>query len=246
MDSLYNFDGFSWRRVAMLWRYFLPAIRGKVFAMAIICFALILAACLLGQPNGSTMSSDLMSTLSFALVFTPLYFAIKPADEIFYSLPAHASEKRMFVFLFSFIFIPILLLLPGTVVTEIFFPDMDEQFLGTNAIECLRSDVAGWFIAIGVLSTLAQISIGLWAAFSSRGSKRAAITFLAIFGAISLNGILGFIIGFISAFTGKSLTVNDTLADGMSCSGLYITALWALIFLFALYKAARAISRKQV
>lgn len=246
MDTLSNYDGFSWRRVAMVGRYFMPTIRGKVFAMAVICFLLILAACFLGQPNGSPMSADLMSTLSFALVLTPLYFTIKPADEIFNSLPAHASEKRSFVFLFSFIFMPMLLLLPGAVVTEIFFPDMDEQFLGTNAMAVLRSRAAGWFIAIGFLSTLAQISIGLWAAFSYRGSKRAAITFLAIFGAISLNGILGFFMGFIAAVTGKKLPVYDTLADAMSISGGYITAFWALIFIFALYKAARAISRKQV
>lgn len=246
MESLYNYDGFSWRRVAMVGRYFIPALRGNSVAMASICFALIIMACFFGVPNGSTMSSSLGSILAFAVVLTPLYFATKPADEIFNSLPAHASEKRTFIFLYSFIIMPALLLLPGELVVDIFFPDMNEQFLGTIAINVLRSNAAGWFIAEGLLSTGAQIAIGLWAAFASRGSRRPAITFLAIFGSISLNGILGFIMGFISALTEKPETIYDSLADAMEVSGPYIVGMWAIIFIFALYKASRAISRKQV
>ncbi|MCM1309540.1 MAG: hypothetical protein NC301_00760 [Bacteroides sp.] len=246
MVSLYNYDGFSWRRVAMVGRYFIPALRGKVAAMAAICFAIILAACFLGQPNGKTMSADLFSTLSLAIVLTPVYFTIKPADEIFNTLPALASEKRAFIFLFSFIIIPALMLIPGSIIVELFFPDMDEQFLGTNAVSVLRSDAAGWLIAVGVIQMLAQISIGLWAAFSYRGSKRSAVTFLAVFGAISLNGIMGFVSGFFDAVTGKPAQACDTFAEAMAVEGKYLVAIWAVIFIFACYKASRAISRKQV
>ncbi len=141
---------------------------------------------------------------------------------------------------------PALLLLPGSIAADILFPDMNEQFLGTTAINVLRSKAAGWFLAEGLLSTYAQIAIGLWAAFGSRGSRRPAITFLAIFGAISLNGILGFFMGFISAMMGKTRTVYDSLADIMEVTGPYMSGMWATIFIFALYKASRAISRKQV
>jgi len=247
MDSLSDFDGFSWRRVAMTGRYFLPTIRGKVIALSALSFIFMSLACLSGLAEGNPVSSGLISVISIAMVMTPILFTVRPADEIFCSIPALAAEKRTFIFLFTFLIMPALLTLPGSILAEIVCPGAEKYMLGANATLILNSDVGGIFLTEALISTAAQISVGLWAAFALRGHRRTAWTTMAIIGSIFLNGFIGFILGFVSAvLSGGKGSIGNTVTESLTVFGPYIIAFWSIILIFAVYKASRAISRKQV
>lgn len=247
MDSLSDFDGFSWRRVAMVGRYFWPAISGKVIAMSVFTFVCMALACFSGLDKGSAMSAGFVSIVSFAIVITPVFFTVRPSGELFCSLPALAAEKRTAVFLFSFLIMPALLTLPGSVLAEIVCPGAEQYLLGNNSPFLPANDPDGIFMAAAIISTFAQIAIGLWAAFALRGHGHTARTALAIFGATAINGIIGFIFGFVSAsLSDENAEFDDIATDSITHCGPYLLVFWSILLIFALYKASRAISRKQV
>lgn len=243
MDSLSDFDGFSWRRVAMTGQYFWPTIRGKVITLSALCFIFMALACFTGPSDG-----DFISVVSIAILMTPILFTVRPADEIFCSIPALAAEKRTFIFLFTFLIMPALLVLPGSILVEIVCPGAEKYILSDNTMRILKADVGGIFLTGALISTAAQIAIGLWAAFALRGHGRTAWTAVAIIGSFFLNGVTGFILGFVSDILsdGGNASIDDTMTDSIAACGPYIIAFWSIILIFAVYKASRAISRKQV
>lgn len=231
----------------MVWRYFWPSLRGKVVALAVMSFAMIVVSALLISPDGNPLGSGLLSAVSVAVVFTPVLFTVRASDEVFCSLPALACEKRAVVYFFSFIFMPLLLILPGSIFVSIVCPGVEKYMLGDIASTMIGSDAAAVFLSESLLSTAAQIAVGLWAAFALRGATRVVWTTLAILGAIMLNGLAGFVMGFVAALqSAGAAEVGDTVVDGLMIAGPYLLAFWGVLFIFAIYKSSRAISRKQV
>jgi len=227
--------------------YFWPSIRMKVIVLADIAFLSIVLASILGIGERHFFGASLMSIPSLIIMFSPLLFTVRASDEVFCSLPALGWEKRAFVLLFSFILFPLLITGPGSIYLEIFMPERTaaEIWLTSTGVDIVtRSGI--WFAAGSFLSTFTAIAAGLWAAFASR-RNRAMWTTLAIIGTLMLDGITGFFIGFFYALHDKSIsTIAQPIAESMNHFGTVYVGLWALLFMFATWKASRAISHKQV
>lgn len=248
-EILFNTDGFRWERVMMVGRYFWPTLSRKLIVfpiISIICFAI---ADFLGFGEGKAEGTTFLNLLAYLVVFSPIMFAKRTAGEVFCSLPALPAEKCTFIFLWSFVAVPVMVYLPGIIYCAIFVPEL------TTLIH-FDSELFGWMFSpevskslvwISLFSELTAISNGLWAVFASRtGHTRHAV--LAILATIFLNGIFGFILGFVAALqhSPDKANVQDSLVSSLSHVGPAITAFWILFFLFALYKASRAIGRKQL
>lgn len=245
-ESLANTDATRWTRILMVARYFWPTVRVKTAILAAMSLLFIIIASFFGLADGNPMGVGLLNVTSFCVIVAPLLFTVRPADEVFNSLPALPGEKQIVIGLFSFILFPIAVTLPGAIYLNIFFPGCEGNLLGTIGAALIHSDAAGWFLASCLISNFAQIAIGLWAAFSTRGSGRTIKTLLALLGTVLLNGMTGFVLGFISAFCSSPGGMMDSLSSSMTVGGPYIAAFWAAISIFAFYKAMRAIARRQV
>lgn len=245
-EILANTDATRWPRILMVARYFWPTVRVKTAILAAMSLLFIIIASFFGLADGNPMGVGLMNVTSFCVIVAPLLFTVRPADEVFNSLPALPGEKQIVVALFSFILFPIAVTLPGAVYLSIFFPGCEGNLLGAIGSSLVHSDAAGWFLAACLMSNFAQIAIGLWAAFASRGSGRTMKTLLALLGSVMLNGMTGFVIGFISAMRDTPGGVRTSLVESMNVAGPYICAFWSALFIFAFYKAMRSIARRQV
>lgn len=246
-ETLANTDRSSRARIGMTGFYFWHSIKMKVIVLANIAFLSIVLASILGIDKGDIFGSSLLSIPSFIILFSPLLFTVRASDEVFCSLPALGWEKRAFVMLFSFILFPLLITVPGSIYLVIVMPEHTAAEVWLTGIGVdIATRSGAWFIIGTFLSTYTAIAAGLWAAFASR-RNRALRTTLAVIGTIMLDGFIGFVIGFMHAMQDKQINnIAQPVADSMNQFGPVYVGLWALLFLFATWKASRAISHKQV
>lgn len=244
-ENLFNTDATRWQRVYMVGRYFSPALRVKSLCFIGLAFANIVAASFFGTSGEFLMAAILISLVSFMIILTPVFFATHTADEVYCSLPALPAEKQTFVFLYAFVLMPLAIVVPGAIYLEIFYPGLEEKILGTTYLMMI-SPSRNLFIINMLLSTATQIAVGLWAAFASRGRGRSARTVLAILAAEAINGLIGFIVGFFAAISSYKEIKVSPVVDIYEDIVPYTNIFWGILLIFALYKASRAITRKQV
>lgn len=246
---LANTDRTSWSRIAMVGRYFWPTLRLKVLLIPLFSLFVTIMAHLFGIADGNSLAITMLDLISWMLVLSPIMFAKQAADEVFCSLPALGCEKVAFVFLWSFIAVPFLLLAPPVIYAMIAIPETnnvaaiyDSSFLSN----LFTLDAAGNIVTISILATLTTIAVGLWAVFGSRRNRtRNAV--LAIVGTMMLNGFYGFVLGFISAWQrAKPGLITEDLSNTLNVFGPAMSLSWVIFLIFALWKASRAIARKQV
>lgn len=246
---LANTDRTSWSRIAMVGRYFWPSLRRKILVFPLFSLFVTLMAHLFGIADGNTLAISMFDLISWLLVLSPIVFAKQAADEVFCSLPALGCEKVAFVFLWSFIAVPFLLLAPPVIYANIAIPDtnnvaalLDSSFLGS----LFTSDAAVNIMTVSFLATLTAIAVGLWAVFGSRRNRtRNAV--LAIVGTVMLNGFYGFVLGFISAWQhAEPGVLKDDLSTTLNIFAPVMSLSWVLFLIFALWKASHAIARKQL
>lgn len=246
---LANTDRTSWSRIAMVGRYFWPSLHRKTLVFPICALLVTLMAHLFGISEGNAIAISIFELLSWLLVLSPIVFAKQAADEVFCSLPALGCEKVTFVFLWSFIAVPLLLFAPTAIYALIAFPDtnnvaalLDSSFLGT----LFTSDAAVNIMTVSFLATLTAIAVGLWAVFGSR-RYRTRNAVLAIAGTVMLNGFYGFVLGFISAWQhAEPGVLKDDLSTTLNIFAPVMSLSWVLFLIFALWKASHAIARKQL
>ena len=246
---LANTDRTSWSRIAMVGRYFWPSLRRKILVFPLFSLFVTLMAHLFGIADGNTLAISMFDLISWLLVLSPIVFAKQAADEVFCSLPALGCEKVAFVFLWSFIAVPFLLLAPPVIYANIAIPEtnnvaalLDSSFLGS----LFTSDAAVNIMTVSFLATLTAIAVGLWAVFGSRRNRtRNAV--LAIAGTVMLNGFYGFVLGFISAWQhAEPGVLKDDLSTTLNIFAPVMSLSWVLFLIFALWKASHAIARKQL
>lgn len=245
---LANTDRTSWSRIMMVGRYFRPTIARKAIFFPLVALFIIFCADVFGLEEGSGAAIFQIELLSWMLVISPIMFAKQAADEVFCSLPALGCEKVTFIFLWSFVAVPLLLILPVTAYTLIFMPDMaDDNMLMNGSLSMLFSTESSEnLLTVAILSSATAIAVGLWAVFGSRRNRtRNAV--LAILGTLMLNGLSGFILGFVAAWqAAEPGVIKEELSNSLNIYGPAMSILWTGFLLFALWKAARAIARKQV
>lgn len=244
---LANTDRTSWSRIMMVGRYFSPTIARKALFFPLVSLFIIFSADVYGLESGSGAALFQLDLLSWMLVISPIMFSKQAADEAFYSLPALGCEKVTFVFLWSFIAVPLLLFLPVAAYIAIFMPEITNYDMLSNGIisRIFTADASKLLFTVSLLSTATAIAIGLWAVFGSR-RHRTRNAVLATLGTLMLNGLSGIILGFISARQHAETGLLDTVSTTVNLFGPAMSIFWALFLIFALWKASGAIARKQV
>lgn len=246
---LSNTDRTSWRRIMMVGQYFMPRLRTKLL-IAFLCSVAIAALCYkfgMGNLNSPSPTWALVTIMVLFIEFMPLAFAKRSSDEVFYSLPALGFEKCAFVFIYSYIVVPAVTLGPIFLYLTIFGSEVDLDVVMRkfyNVRSTFGTPLLSFFIA-NMFGSLSLVAVGLWTVFASRRNRSLNGVF-AIFGTLFINAIFGFIMGFIAAYYADNADTAEEIKNAIMSMGPIMAAFWILFFSFTIYKAARAISRKQV
>ncbi len=227
-------DRTSWTRVKMVLKYFWPSLKPMVIIYPLLS---ILYAFLMNNAvnHQHSWALQMMSLLSYVVMFSPCFFSRQPNNEVFYSLPALGYEKVEAIFLAMFVGVPVLLL-PIKLYGFFFIDDSEViSLLG----QITHTSLTTGNIIMGLAVLFACEGAALWAVFAAR-THRALKACGAALGMMMCYMVCCFIIGFVTAITGRNV---DEVSS--SCNTV-VTVIACVATVFVLYKAAKAISRKQL
>lgn len=244
-ETLSNTDRTSWRRVVMVGQYFWPVLKKKVIIIPIVSLLIFIAADFIGLNECNRPAVMLINMLTYLIILSPVFFAKRPSDEVFCSLPANGLEKCIFVFGYSYVIVPLLVFLPGDIYFLFSSTALSPRMLVNDTFaEVLGKGEIISLTAASILTALTCVAAGLWAVFASNKHKtvNCVLTIIAIF---FINASIGFVLGVIVAICGAEQQIAEDLPQLMHLVIPYITAFWSISFVFATLMAARAICNKQ-
>lgn len=194
--NLSNTDRFSWRRVAMVARYFAPRLRWQmilypVLSAIIFCFSYIAIAA-----NQFTLGTTIAGITSYFFCFAPIVFGTRRDSAYFATLPALGSEKFAFVIIYCFFVIPFLIYMP-MLILDVIFPSADSNSLSVT-VRMLKEagieSVSMVQIALSsCVSTCAQTALCLWVVMASSVHR----VLKGILIPLAINFVFGVITGII-------------------------------------------------
>ena len=233
-EILASTDRTSWSRIWMVLKYLWPSIKPMViiYPLLSIMFAMLMNSAV---NHHSSLALQLMSLLSYVVMFSPCFFSRQPNNEVFYSLPALGYEKVSAIFLVVLVVVPVLLL--PTKIYGLFFVD-DSRVLDLYS-QALHASMTPRDIIMGLAVLFACEGAALWAVFAAK-THRALKACGAALGMMLAYMLCCFVIGFFTAISGGDVAE----VSGMCNRIVSVLACVATIFVF--YKSAKVISRKQV
>lgn len=245
-EILSNTDRTSWTRVLMVMKYFRPSLLPVVIIYPLLAIALALMIHFFGGSDGNNpWAYQLLSVVAYAIMFAPCFLSRQSTGEAFYSLPALGWEKCEAIFLMMFIGVPLLftplelydLICGGRLSLETY------KIMGVR----LQVELSAGMIYLSTVTMLTSVGAAIWAVFAAR-RHRALKAFGAAISFMFVDFIFGIVIGFMSAISDSRNNVSpgDMIKEYTSYFMPVMGTFWTIVLLFVLYKASRAISRKQI
>lgn len=253
---------FSFHRFVSVARFFFPRLKLQIIWYPIISFILGMAtmACMLSQSPGLFFLALTGDTfiLSILLEYGPLAFAFYSSPEMETSLPATNTEKITFIFGYTFIAIPIMLLAPVTLIElmwndKFFTPTMTEILKNINSavgsLSCKN-------IIMSLFQYLFPMAVCLYAVMKHTSKRLAKGIIWTVCANVSLAviGVLigagkAFVEGYNDAMTGKEPRPDEITHEVLSDMGTFIDwggVILAICSIFVIYKTYRAITSRQL
>lgn len=252
-ETLSHTDRTSWRRVAMVGRYFMPTIRRKLIAYPLVAVLLFYLAHWLGLGQGDELDVLVLGCASYLVAFGPLVFAKHRGAEFFATLPALGLEKCIWVLGYTFIITPLIVFLPIDLLCFIYYDEMNYQALSLKALSGemtmgMMSDGNLWRLGlVGLVSVVGEAATCLWAVWASRTS-RTLHGLVATVAVMMGSGIIGAIAGVITALSSDHLGQDPINIAGevMTNTLTWAVPVGTIYAIFALWMACRAITRRQI
>ncbi|MDE6485496.1 MAG: hypothetical protein K2L14_08910 [Duncaniella sp.] len=203
-------NSFSWERMSLLARYYMPAIKKQLLIYLIIITVYFIAGVLSQMPywfSGMFMMVWGICQFGFAYMFylAPLAFSRYDDEALNTLIPARGDEKALFVIVYSLVLVPVFIV----VVTSVFaliahlIPDYEIDLLSNgfdnNAIESMAWDdlFPGWSLWLYKLTGYFWMTgIVLYVVTISRNNKILK-SILATIVVPMISGIIAGIIGLV-------------------------------------------------
>lgn len=212
-DVLALGDGFSWRRVAMLWRYVYPGLRWQVIwypVVALFCSAVYVMAMFVGTTSYNIAASMGM-VLTMMTYLAPLSLAGRDFRSTIGLLPVMASEKLVFLLLYFCGYI--LLVTSGisvlaTYMSRWLFPEVQENVMYIlSSFKGLASPIT--LLGCTIMS-MALILCTLYGVLSARTNRIGKGILFAVIGfvvycLVSVAGAVGYGIRYIKGHSKEYL-----------------------------------------
>lgn len=244
--------GFSWRRVKMLFDFYLPTTKYQMMAYPIIAFALVFFAAL-SISIGSFLVGFFvfvgMFGMLYALYWNPIIFSRRNYHLVETILPVTGNEKLAFYFIYSFLLIPIITIVGAGLGfgASCIFPAVREFIdkIMTTGIPAdfipLHNGTTISYIISVILSAFNMILSSLFGVMYFKKNKALMAIVISV-GASIVLGIVGSITSFIITINNSGLDFDGALNFTLYFS-LVISAIYGAILL---YHTIRTIKYRQV
>ncbi len=243
--TLSNTDRTTWSRIAMVWKFYLPYTRRKLYAFAAIStlieVCILLAADNMPKETVNTLVKMASTLLTVLIGCSALVFAKPKGRELQAMLPALGTEKCIVIVGYVTIIIPLIAVAP-TVISYVILGDSHPSVLTLNENATMDNIhfVPAFVFSLLLLEGMALTC--LWGVIACRGRAAMRNGLLAAGGvylaSMMLTALTSFCIGFYAAVTGKDIQISDTLFQ-------FLSIICAFYVIFALIKSCRAIKRGQ-
>lgn len=236
--TLSNTDRTSWKRIAMVWRFYLPYTRKKLIGFTILTFlteAMMYYSYTYMPRQTATPIILMLSVMIAALMtFSGLVFAKPRGRELQTLLPALGMEKSIVIIGYVTVVIPFLLSLPS-IFSWIFGSLYTER--NVALLFGLELNMPIFLYSVLVLESMALTC--LWAVLASRRkyAMRNGVLAVAAF-YLTVTFFSGFISGLIAGINGYS---EDFIIKHSETIYSILAAVCGIYIIFALIKCCRII-----
>lgn len=206
-------NGFSWRRVMEVGRFYYPIFRPQMIVYPI---ASLFIALLSLMPFGAVAQVGLF-TLSWSAL--PLIFEVAPCilarsgdtRIVERMIPARSSEKFTFIILYLLVAVPVMVFLMPELALRLYMKIPAIQTEGMLDILKLRyCELPSVINLMNVAGSLATVLTCLYVVYQSR-TNRILKSIVAVFA-------VKFGIGMFGAIWGLAFAINVGIKDGMACA----------------------------
>ncbi|MBR5332155.1 MAG: hypothetical protein IKV32_02500 [Muribaculaceae bacterium] len=243
--------GFSWNRVKMLFAFYFPILKHQIIAYALAAFLVHAFSLFLIRIESLFWILTLLGyfALLYALYWNPIIFTRRNFHLVETMLPISGNEKVVFYTIYSFVIVPITMLLgiiaatgfmyifPGTreLIASAFNLEIPEIALKEIAI--FKEGIA--YIISAIASAIGMIATSLFAVVYFKKNKALMAIILSLGSSIAL-GIVGSILGFLISlqFSNFNSALNFTIYTSSFISITYCIVM--------LYLSIRTIKYRQV
>lgn len=250
------------QRLTSVARFYLPRLKNQIIWYPII--SLLLGAVTMMCYFTKSPSLFLLSIIGDAFIFSilmeygPLAFAIHSSPEMETALPATGKEKATFILGYTFIILPLLLIVPLGIIDVLFYRQFNELLLSIPEIGSIVTEsISIKTIVFSLLQYIVPMSVCLYAVMHY-SRKRVVYGIVWTITANVILAIAGFFCGAITAFiagyndgrNGVELS-EDAIANKMISTVVGPVIEWGCVILticsiFVVYKTYRAIRFRQL
>ena len=243
--------GFSWRRVKMLFDFYLPTTKYQMMAYPIISFVLAFFLLLTISAQSFFLIFIFLGMFGmlYALYWNPIIFSRRNYHLVETILPVTGNEKLAFYFIYSFLLIPIITIVGAGLGfgASCIFPAVREFIdkIMTTGIPAdfipLHNGTTISYIISVILSAFNTILSSLFGVMYFKKNKALMAIVISV-GASIVLGIVGSITSFIITINNSGLDFDGALNFTLYFS-LVISAIYGAILL---YYTIRTIKYRQV
>ena len=255
MESINNIEytpvAARWKGMWMLTRFYMPMLKPQLISYPIIVMFLLMVQSILGYLTGYYACMAFSWIVAMMQYFGPMALTRHDARFTSSMLPVTASQKLGFLLIYSWLVLPLLIMIPAMLTFGIF------HVSGIDALTALPQAYHAKFLANMATqgSLLSSIIIGLGFQVvtfyplifkkGNRGMMMFLFFFVALFAVMFLagltGGIYGVYVGYTDAVAGIETTDIDTsplIRILNTCFGI-LSAIVSAVLLIRMYKKLR-------
>lgn len=231
--TLSNTDRTSWKRVAMVWRFYLPYTRKKLIGFTILSFLveamMYFAYTYMPQQTATPILLMLSVMIAALMSFSGLVFAKPRGRELQTLLPALGMEKSIVIIGYVTVVIPLLLSLPSLLSGIV-----GSLYTERNVALLFGIELNASILVYSILMLESMALTCLWAVLCSSRKYAMRNGILAVVGYyLTLTFAIGFVSGFIAGINGYSESVMDDYSQTIYS---VLAAVCGIYIIFALIK----------
>lgn len=241
----------------MVARYYYPRLRWQMILYPLVSIVVFVLFKLLYDHGIDRMAVLLLGILGYMVEFAPLVLALRDDSELDAGLPACGLEKYLFLLGYFLVAIPLLVFAPSELLSLIFYGELDQQLVLSQAGVTLPEVMSMTELILGsVSSTISIILTCLWVVLANRTHRvlKGILFPIIVSLAVGIVGGIGAVIIMIAHFgdINDPSLVGDAGAVGSQVLILMKPILNALTVVMVIYSVIaavmlwRTVTRRQV
>lgn len=253
-----NKPGFSWERVKMLFRFYLPTLKPQLIAYPLATFVMtvVLLLTIKNELLFGLLATLILLVVSYMLYWSPIIFTRKNYHLTETILPVSGGEKVTFYYIYTLVAIPLLVLasiasgfavvciVPGYYDAIINFVT-DSRFIG-EMYKALSDIVSMPGYAMQIVLQFVEMALTALFAVMYFKKSRALMAIALTIGLSTVQGVIAGVAGFIMGIVSGPGEDIDLITGGIETTMVVSNVIVVVYVAIMLYFTTRTIKHRQL